>query len=308
MIGMRAGRAVDHADLALGELLPQRGAVDRARVGLGVARRDHALEEGEGGDVGRAVDGVLAGRLVAAAVAEHPQQRFGLRLLVAEGEAEADVAQLGDLGGVGLDVGPGLRGGHDAGLREQLLVVEEGAAGSGERHAVLDAVVGALRLERGQQVRGVREHVRRRVQQAVLGVVGEVVALGDVRVVLVLDHRLDLRVEVGPGDRGDVHLDVGVRRLERGDDRGPVLGAGVAGAGAVVGDHELEGGRAAAAAGRRTAAAAAATAAGEGQRGRGSQRETASDATRELLVHQVSSLCHKQGRLGADLPGDVFVS
>ena len=54
----------------------------------------------------------LPAGLVAAAVAEHPQQRLGLRLLVAEGEAEADVAQLGDLGGVGLDVGPGLRGGQ----------------------------------------------------------------------------------------------------------------------------------------------------------------------------------------------------
>ena len=63
------------------------------------------------------------------AVAEHPQQRLGLRLLVAEGQAEADLAQLRDLGGVGLDVGPGLRGAAvSAGLREQLLVVEEGAA------------------------------------------------------------------------------------------------------------------------------------------------------------------------------------
>ena len=280
---MRAGRAVDHADLALRELLPQVGAVDRARVGLGVARGDQALEEGEGGDVGRAVDGVLAAGLVAAAVAEHPQQRLGLGLLGTERQAEADVAQLGDLRGVGLDVGPGLRGGADARLREQLLVVEEGAARGGERHAVLGAVVGALRLERRQQVARVRQHVRGGVEQAVLGVVGEVVALGDVRVLLVLDHRLDLLVEVGPGDRGDVDLDVGVRLLEGGDDAVPVLGAGIARAGAVVGDHELEGGGTAAAAAATGRAAAAAR--GQGQRGSGRERG-AGDAPRELLVHQ----------------------
>src|SRR6185437_18473 len=118
----------------------------------------------------------------------------------------------------------------------------------------------------------------------------EVVTLGDVGVLLVLDQRLDLLVKVGPRDRRDVYLDAGVGLLEGADDGVPVLRARVARAGAVVGDDELEGGRTAAN-GRRTAAAR-----GESQSGNGRERDATSDATRELHVHQVSSLCSELGR------------
>src|SRR6185437_8252275 len=110
-------RAIDHADVALGELLPQIGAIDGARVGLSVAGSDQTLEESEGLDVSRAVEGVLAVGLVTAAVTEHPQERLGLGLLGAQRKAEADLAHLLDLRGVGLDLGPGLRGGRDASRR-----------------------------------------------------------------------------------------------------------------------------------------------------------------------------------------------
>src|SRR5579875_2677242 len=88
------GRAVDHPDLALGELLPQRGAVLRPRVRLGVAGGDEPLEELERLDVLRTVDRVLALRvLVPAAVAEEPQERLRLGLLGAERQTEANLAE-----------------------------------------------------------------------------------------------------------------------------------------------------------------------------------------------------------------------
>src|SRR6266568_7798009 len=121
------GGAEHHADLALGELGPDRLAVGAARVGLGVTRGRHLLHEVQRGDVLRAVDVVFpAGAQVAAAVAEEPQQQLGLRLLAAEGHAVADVALGLDLGRVGLQFGPRLRRGGDAGRREHLLVVVHG--------------------------------------------------------------------------------------------------------------------------------------------------------------------------------------
>src|SRR6266516_6186599 len=167
------GGAEHHADLALGELGPDRLAVGAARVGLGVTRGRHLLHEVQGGDVLRAVYVVLpAGAQVAAAVAEEPQQQLGLRLLAAERHAVADVALGLDLGRVGLKFGPGLRRGGDAGRREDLLVVVHGPGAGRERDPVVDALVLAVLEELGDQVAGPArgQHVGHRVDEAGLGI------------------------------------------------------------------------------------------------------------------------------------------
>ena len=170
--------------------------------------------------------------------------RLGLGLLGAERQREGhlDAVRLQQLGVVG-DVVPGLRRVGDAGLGEQLLVVEEPPGAGAEGHAVLDALVLAGLRERGGEVGlgGDGEQLVGAVELALGGVVGVRADLGEVGGVAVLDEVRDLLVDVGPAVDVDVDLDAGVLLLEGAGELVPVVLGAVGLAVAVVRRDQLEG-------------------------------------------------------------------
>ena len=145
-----------------------------------------------------------------------------------------------DLAGVGHEFVPRLRRRGDAGGREQLLVVEEGARAGGERDAVLGTLVAAELGEHRHRVRGLAQHLTHLVEQALLRVVGEVIALGDVRVLLVLHHGLHLGVKIVPVYRLHADRDARVGSVEIVGDALPILLAGVGRAVAIIGRDQRQ--------------------------------------------------------------------
>src|SRR5665213_402778 len=122
------GRAVHHANLACSKVSPRAlRAIDRTGVRLGVSGLDEALQEAERVDVRLAVQRELAAGVdETATAAEFPQQCLGLRLFRAEWQPEGLGHARGlELVGVRLQVGPRRGRARDAGLGEQVLVVEK---------------------------------------------------------------------------------------------------------------------------------------------------------------------------------------
>src|SRR5690606_27628988 len=131
----------------------------------------------------------------------------------------------------------------DAGLGEQLLVVEEHAGGGGERHAVLHTVDPARLGQLGDEVGldGYGEQVVGAVEEALGGVGGVGADLRHVRRIARVDHLLDLAVDVVPGVDVGLDPDAGVVGLVLVDQGVPVLAGAVGGRGAVVGGDQVQG-------------------------------------------------------------------